>query len=152
MYKKTITYTDFDDNERTEDFYFNLTKAELMEMQFSWDGGLHKVLQKMIQEQDTKRLMEYFKMMLVKSYGEKSLDGKKFLKEDENGRSLAQLNFVPTEAYSQMYMMLATDDKEATAFVNGIMPKNLDEEVKAIAEKKEDNKPAEVLPGPGANK
>lgn len=149
MYKKTITYTDFDGNERTEDFYFNLTKAELMEMQFSWDGGLHKVLQKMIQEQDTKRLMEYFKMMLVKSYGEKSLDGKKFLKEDENGRSLAQLNFVPTEAYSQMYVMLATDDKEATAFVNGIMPKNLEEDVKAITEK--NDKPADVLPGPGAN-
>ena len=149
MYKKTVTYEDYDGNERTEDLYFNLNKAEVMEMQFSWDGGLYNTLQKMINEKDTKRLMEYFKMILLKSYGEKSLDGKKFLKEDENGRSLAQLNFVPTEAYSQLYIMLATDADEASKFINGIMPKNLEDDINKATDKKEGQK---VIPGPGADK
>lgn len=152
MYKKTITYDDFDGNQRTEDFYFNLTKAELMELQFGWDGGLHNVLQKIMQAQDTKRVMEYFKMILLKAYGEKTLDGRGFVKVDADGHSLAQLNFVPTEAYSQMYILLATDEAAASEFINGIMPKNLDEEVKGNNTVEDKKEQAPVLPGPGANK
>ena len=145
MRKETITYKDYDGEERTEDFYFNLNKAELLEMEMSWDGGLQKVLRKITQERDNKRIIEMFKMIILRAYGEKSLDGRRFLKVDDDGRSLAQKNFVPTEAYSYLFTKLATDDKYAADFVNQIIPENADDEV---ADKKE---PAKVLPGPGAD-
>ena len=80
MLKKTMTYKDFDDVERTEDFYFNLTKAELTELELSQDGGLVKVIEKIIAEQDSKKIVEMFKDLILKAVGEKSLDGKKFIK------------------------------------------------------------------------
>lgn len=144
MRKETITYTDYDGEKRTEDFYFNLSKAEVLEMEMSWDGGLQNVLRKITAEKDQKRIIEMFKMIILKSYGEKSLDGKKFLKIDEDGRSLAQKNFVPTEAYSDLFMKLATDEAAATAFIQEIIPKNLEDKIETKGE------PAKVLPGPGA--
>ena len=148
MRKETITYTDYNGDTRTEDFYFNLSKAEVLELEMSWDGGLKNFLEKIIKEQDQKRIIEMFKMLVLKAYGERSLDGKKFMKVDEDGRSLAQKNFVPTEAYSELFMKLATDEQAASDFVNGIVPKNLEDKApKAI-----ENKPAEVVPGPGADK
>ena len=118
MIKKTITYTDYDGNDRTEDFYFNLTKAEVMEMEMMTDGGLQKMIEKIIQTSDTKRIIEIFKSIILKSYGEKSPDGRRFIKNDELREGFAQ-----TEAYSQLFMELATDAKAATDFVNGIIPK-----------------------------
>lgn len=148
MRVERITYNDYDGTSRTEDFYFNLSKAEMLEMEFSWDGGFQKVIQKIVDTKDQKRLIEIFKMIILKAYGEKSLDGKKFLKTDEQGRSLAQLNFVPTEAYSELFMKLATDDKAASEFIKGIMPKNLDDSLPDKKDEKEES--AKVLPGPGS--
>lgn len=120
MLKKTITYTDYDGNERTEDYYFNLSKAELLEMEMSTNGGLEKFCQKIIAEKDTKRMMEMWKELILKSYGEKSLDGKRFIKSQELVDSFTQ-----TEAYSELFMELASNADTAAAFVKGIIPKNL---------------------------
>lgn len=120
MLKKTITYTDYDGNERTEDFYFNLTKAEIVEMDLVADGGLQKLVDKITKEQDSKRLVEMFKDLIIKSYGEKSLDGKRFVKNEEIQEAFAQ-----TEAYSELFMELAFDADAASKFVNGIIPSDL---------------------------
>lgn len=117
MLKKTISYTDFDGNKRTEDFYFNLTKAEVTEMEMSTEGGLSKMLEKIVATQETKRVIEVFKDLILKSYGEKSPDGKRFIKNQELRDSFAQ-----NEAYSELFMELATDTAASVAFVNGIIP------------------------------
>lgn len=123
MIKKSITYTDFDDNERTEDFYFNLSKSELMEMDFSQIGGMDKMIKAIVNAQDTKRIIELFKEIILRSYGEKSLDGKQFIKV-RDGHKLAD-EFAQTAAYDELFMELATDDKAAAEFINGIIPKAL---------------------------
>lgn len=125
MLKKTITYTDFDGNERTEDFYFNLTKAEVTEMEMSTEGGLAKALQKIVTEKDSKRIIESFKNLILKSYGEKSPDGKRFIKNQEVRDAFSQ-----TEAYSVLFMELATNAEMAAAFVNGIVPTVKKENIK----------------------
>lgn len=117
MLKKTITYTDFDGNERTEDFYFNLTRAEAAEMELSSEGGLTKMLHKIVAEQDSKRIVEIFKDLILRAYGEKSLDGKRFVKSKELRDAFSQ-----TEAYSELFMELATNPEASAAFVNGIIP------------------------------
>lgn len=117
MLKKTITYVDYDGNERTEDFYFNLSKAELIEIETSNNGGLSKMIEKLVAEQDMRRIVEIFKDIILKAYGEKSLDGKRFIKSVELRDSFEQ-----TEAYSQLFMELATNAESAAAFVNGITP------------------------------
>ena len=91
MVKKTITYKDFDGQERTEDYYFNLTKTELTEMELSMNGGLSTLLEKIIKEKDMKQLIEYFKRIVLDSYGEKSLDGRMFIKNDKLKEELEQL-------------------------------------------------------------
>lgn len=120
MIKKTITYTDYDGNERTEDFYFNLTKAELVEMQMSEAGGLEALIRKIIAEKDSKRIVEMFKGLILKSYGEKTLDGKRFEKSEEISRAFSQ-----TEAYSELFMEISTDADKATEFVKGIIPSSI---------------------------
>lgn len=118
MLKKTITYTDYNGTERTEDFYFNLTKAELMEMEMETVGGLENKLKKIVAAQDTPQIIEVFKDIIGRSYGEKSDDGKRFIKSPEITNA-----FFQTEAYSELFMEMATDDKAAAAFINGIVPK-----------------------------
>lgn len=125
MVKKTITYKDFDGQERTEDYYFNLTKTELTEMELSMNGGLSTLLEKIIKEKDMKQLIEYFKRIVLDSYGEKSLDGRMFIKNDK-----LKEEFKSTMAYSEIFMELANDDKAAADFINGILPSDLAEEVK----------------------
>lgn len=125
MYKETIKYTDYDGNEREEDFYFNLTKAELMEMQMSTEGGLEKRIQKIVSSQNGKEIMTLFKDILLKSYGEKSDDGKRFIK-NQNIRD----DFEQSEAYSELFMKLVTDADAAQKFINGIMPKDIANQVK----------------------
>ena len=132
MIKKTLTYTDYDGNERTEDFYFNLSKAELMEMDFSASGGMEKMIKRIVDAQDTKRIIEVFKDIILKSYGEKSADGRRFIKVSD-GRRLAE-DFAQTEAYSELFMELATNDKAATEFINGVIPQSLAAEMAANQE------------------
>ena len=117
MLKKEITYIDYDGNERTEDFYFNLTKAEVTEMEMSQNGGLVKFLEKIVAEQDAKRIIDSFKDLILRSYGEKSPDGKRFIKNQELRDAFSQ-----TEAYSDLFMELGTNAEAAAAFVNGIVP------------------------------
>ena len=122
MLAKKITYTDYDGNERTETFYFNLNKAELTEMELSSEGGLSKLIQKIVDEQDSTRLVTIFKKIILKAYGEKSPDGKRFIKKAPDGHMLCD-DFEQTEAYSELFMELATDSDAASEFVNGIVPK-----------------------------
>ena len=117
MLKKTIKYTDYNGVERTEDFYFNLNKAEIMEMQLTTVGGLDAYLKKIISAQDMPTLMRIFKDLVLKSYGVKSDDGRRFIKNDK-----LREEFEQTEAYSILYMELSTDAEAAAAFVNGIIP------------------------------
>ena len=117
MLKKTMTYTDYDGNQRTEDFYFNLSKAEVADMEMSTAGGLDKMINRIIAEQDGKRIIELFKDLVLRAYGKKSDDGKRFIKTKELSEEFSQ-----TEAYSDLFMELATDAEAAAAFVNGIVP------------------------------
>ena len=117
MLKKTITYNDYNGNERTEDFYFNLTKAEIMEMELGTTGGLAEMLTRIVAAQDAPAIIKMFKDIVLKAYGEKSPDGKRFIKSEELSTAFSQ-----TEAYSQLFMELATDADEAAKFVNGIVP------------------------------
>lgn len=118
MYKVTKTYTDFDGNERTEDFYFNLTEAEITKMELSTKGGLDTYIQRITQEQDGQKIMQLFEDLICAAYGVKSDDGKHFLKRPED----LEL-FKSTQAYSDLYVELATDADKASKFVNGITPK-----------------------------
>ena len=129
MRKETITYIDYDGNERTEDFYFNLSKPELMEMDFSASGGLEKKIKKIVDTQDTKQIIDLFKDIVLRSYGEKSDDGKRFIKF-RDGHRLAD-DFAQTEAYNELFMRLATDEKAATDFINGIIPASIAQEMAA---------------------
>lgn len=120
MLKKTVTYVDYNGVERTEDFYFNLSKAEVTEMELSVEGGFSKMLEEIVKSNDNVRIIELFKEMVLKAYGEKSADGRRFIKSKELSEAFSQ-----TEAYSEIFMELAMDEKAAAAFVNGIMPANL---------------------------
>lgn len=124
MLKKNIKYVDYDGNDRAEDFYFNLNKAEVIELQLGTVGGLTKTLEKIVQEKDTSRIIEYFKTIILKAYGEKSADGRRFIKSQELRDAFEQ-----TEAYSELFMELASDAKMAAEFINGVLPK---EEADAI--------------------
>ena len=117
MLKKTIEYNDCNGVERKEDFYFNLNKAEVAEMELSTEGGLAEMIQKIVSSKDTPSIVKIFKDLILKAYGEKTPDGKRFVKSKELSDAFAQ-----TEAYSELFMELATDAETASAFVNGIMP------------------------------
>ena len=122
MFKKTITYTDYNDVVRTETFLFNLTKAEVLEMELGTVGGLSAMIQGVIDAKDTPALIKIFKDLVLKSYGEKSPDGKRFIKTKELTEAFSQ-----TEAYSEIFMELATNDKVASEFVKGITPPGLEQ-------------------------
>ena len=138
MLKKTITYTDYNGVERREDFWFNLSKAELMEMELGVTGGLAEYMRRIVSAQDQPSLIKIFKDIILKSYGEKSADGKRFVKIDEHGVPLS-LGFSQTEAYSILFMELSTYDEAAAAFINGIVPADVSKEIENID-------PATLLP------
>ena len=123
MLKKTITYHDYNGVEYTQDFYFNLSKAEIMEMELGTTGGLAEMIQKIVAAQDAPSIIKVFKDLILKSYGEKSADGKSFIKSDEISTAFSQ-----TEAYSELFMELATNAEAAAAFVNGIVPAEMAKE------------------------
>lgn len=120
MLKEKITYTNYNDVEVTQEFCFNLSEAEIMEMELSTEGGLAELIQKVVDAKDPKAIIKIFKDIILKAYGEKSADGNRFIKSKELSQAFAQ-----TEAYSILFMKLATDAEAAAAFINGIMPKKL---------------------------
>ena len=128
MFKKTIKYKDFNGNEREEDFYFNLMQSEIAELELSTVGGFTESIQKIIQTQDGPEIIKQFKKIILKSYGEKSADGKRFIKSDELSEAFSQTN-----AYSELFMELATDDEAASAFINGIVPDELKQDENNIS-------------------
>lgn len=133
MLMKKIKYTDYNGNEREETFCFNLTKAELMEMEMSTSGGLAEMIQNIVQTQDAPAIIKVFKDLILKAYGEKSPDGKKFVKMNEAGVPLS-LGFSQTEAYSQLFMELATDADKAAKFINGIVPADMQQDTNLTPE------------------
>lgn len=131
MYRKNITYTDFNGVERSEDFYFNLTEAEVVEwMTTNSDYTLDKVLEDLTKKRDIKSLLESVKDLIYRAYGEISLDGRRFVKNPE-----VKANFMETNAYSQLFLEIATDAKAAAEFFNNTLPKDLAEKVDQITKK-----------------
>lgn len=128
MYVKNMIYKDFNGEERNEDFLFNLTKAEITEMELSIEGGLGAMIERVTKAKDTPAIIKIFKELILKSYGVKSPDGKRFIKSPELSEEFAQTN-----AYSDLFVLLASDSKEAAAFVNGIMPADVKESVGQVA-------------------
>ena len=120
MLKKTMTYRDFDGNKRTEDFYFNLSKAEITEMETSVSGGMSTLLKQVVGAKDMRQVVQLFKQILLKSYGEKSPDGRRFVKSEELSKAFSE-----TGAYDELFMELATDVTAATAFVTALIPQDL---------------------------
>lgn len=126
MLKETITYTDYKGTERTEDFYFNLTEAEIMEMEMGVTGGLAEMINRIVAAQDSPSIIKIFKDLVLKAHGIKSPDGKRFMKSDDIRDSFAQC-----EAYSILFMKLATDADAASKFVNGIVPAKMSKQLAA---------------------
>lgn len=118
MIAKTITYVDYNGNERTETFRFNFTPAEITEMELSQSGGLSEMIKKLIETQDHPAIIKIFKELILKAYGEKSPDGKRFIKSEELSKAFSE-----TEAYTDLYMSLATDAGEAAKFFEALIPK-----------------------------
>lgn len=129
MLKKTIKYTDYNGVKREETKYFNLDKAEIMEMELSTVGGFAEMVEKVVSAQDIPTIIAIFKDLVLKAYGEKSADGKSFIKLDEEGRPLSR-KFAQTAAYSELFMELSTNAEAAAEFINGIVPSDIAEEVK----------------------
>ena len=130
MLKKTINYQDYNGDNRSEDFYFNLSTAEIAEMELSTKGGLADMIDRIVKAKDTPTIIKLFKEILLKAYGEKSPDGRRFVKSDEISTAFSQ-----TEAYSQIFMRLATDEEYAVKFINAIVPKESATEAEKIVPK-----------------
>ena len=118
MIKKTIKYTDYDGNERKEDYYFSLNRAEIAEMDMREPGGFEKMVENIIAEQDNNRILTLFKKIILMSYGKKSQDGKQFIKNEQ-----LRTEFEQSEAYVELFMELGNDGKAAAEFIDGIIPK-----------------------------
>jgi hypothetical protein len=128
MLKRNITYTDFNDQTVTETFYFNLSKAELVEMEMSIKGGLGEQIREMIRAEDSPKLIALFKRLVLEAYGVKSDDGKRFIKSEQ-----LREEFTQTNAYSELFMELATNNEAAAIFLNGIIPKDVAVEVEKMS-------------------
>lgn len=120
MYNKSITYTDYNGNERTEVHYFNLSKSEIMKMEMSVAGGLAEMIQRVVEAQDQTAIIKIFEELIQKSYGRKTPDGRGFEKKPEYLDA-----FISTPAYDELFMELATNAEAAAEFVNKVIPENL---------------------------
>lgn len=136
MLKKTISYTDYNDVKREEDFYFNLTETELAEMQLEVTGGLASMLQAIVKAQDIPTIAKLFKQIILKAYGQKSPDGRRFIKSEELSTEFSQ-----TGAYNVLYMELSQDAEKASEFITGIIPAKYREAVAAEAEPEPEPEP-----------
>lgn len=130
MIKKTITYKDFNDKERTENFYFHFSQAELLDMEMDVDGGFAERIQKMIDTKDQKELLKIIKKFVYDAYGVKSDDGKRFMKNPE-----VKAEFIESPAYSIIFMELVTNDQVAAEFVNGVIPDDMKSQYAAALKK-----------------
>lgn len=129
MLKREIKYEDFDGNEVIDTFYFNISKPELVELEVTYSQGFGAMLQQIIETKDNKALIAKFKEIVLMAYGEKSEDGKRFIKSDE-----LKLRFSQTAAYISLFMELAMNDGAAATFIKGILPRDMAGEIdKAIA-------------------
>ena len=129
MLKETITYIDFNDLERTEDFYFNLTRTELIRMEMSKNGSLTGLLTKITKANDMPDIFEAMETLILKAYGEKSVDGRYFNKSEEISK-----NFMNSPAYDKLFEKLTTDATYAYKFLMGLLPKDLAEQAKKNTE------------------
>lgn len=142
MIKKTIKYTDFNGVERTEDFWFHLTKAEVAQLELSENGGYAEWVKSIANAGDSKTLAKIFKDIIMMAYGEKSVDGKYFRKFDNDGYKLVN-NFIQTAAFSELYMELITDPDKASKFMNQILPEDMVKEAEEMRRlEQEKNHPA----------
>lgn len=128
MLKKTITYEDFNEEQVSEDFFFHLSKAELVELELSHEGGLSESLQRIIDAEDGRGIVAEFKNIILTAYGKRSTDGKRFIKNQQ-----IREEFESTEAYSALFMELITDTDAAIEFINGVIPQGMAEEAAKIA-------------------
>jgi hypothetical protein len=126
MLKRNITYEDFNGNSQTNVFYFNLSKAELVEFEASVDGGLESTIRDIVAAENKRELIALFKRLILMSIGERSEDGQRFVKTDR-----VRDEFQQTNAYSELFMELATDDTAATEFIKGILPRDISDQVDA---------------------
>lgn len=126
MLKKTITYTDYNGLERTEDFYFNISEAELAEMELGTTGGYGEMLKLIVATHDVPALAKIFKELVLKAYGVKSADGRQFIKSEQLSTEFSQ-----TEAYVKLYMEMARDANKAADFVNAIIPSHMSKKPEA---------------------
>lgn len=138
MLKKTITYTDYDGMERTEDFWFNLSKTELTKLDAELPGGVLGVLRKIIDKKDRKALVDFIETLILRSYGEKTLDGKRFVKTPEMAEE-----FMQTPAYDELFMSILSDTDSQTSFINGVIPQSMAKEIEQIDKKQVENALAE---------
>lgn len=120
MLKKEISYENFDGETITETFYFNISKPEIIELEVGYEGGFGRMMERIVEAEDTKQLIHEFKRIILMAYGKKSDDGKRFIKSDE-----LREEFEQSAAYNHLFMELATDDKAAAAFIQGVLPKDL---------------------------
>ena len=135
MLKLPVTYEDFNGETQTETLYFNLSKSELIELEVGVEGGFAKMLDNIVKSENQKELVAQFKKLILLAYGVKSEDGKRFIKSDQLREEFSQ-----TAAYNELFMKFATDDKAAADFVNGIIPKDMVEEV--AKEQQKANRPS----------
>lgn len=124
MLKKTIKYEDFDGTIREEDFYFNLTKAELTEWQLSQEGGLDSMLERIVKEKRVPEIIKYLKEFILKAYGEKTEDGKRFMKSDDISHA-----FYCSAAYNELFMEVVASPESAMAFINGLLPEDVRKQI-----------------------
>lgn len=144
MLKKTVTYIDYDGNERTEDFYFDLSEDELIEMAVSEKGGLDNYIQTIIQTKDQKEIVKTFKELVAKAYGKKTADGRNFYKNSE-----ILEDFVSTRAYTKIFMELAFNSDAAAQFINKVVPPDVLAEVAKLRDKAEVTSPVGSVTNPG---
>lgn len=119
-----IKYTDYNDVERTEEFSFNLNKAELAELQLGVSGGFDAVLKRLTNRMETPEVLKIFKGIILKAYGVKSDDGRRFMKSEELSKE-----FEETEAFSNLYMSFFENADNFTKFIKGILPKDLSNQI-----------------------
>ena len=138
MLKKTITYTDYDGMERTEDFWFNLSKTELTKLDAELPGGVLGVLRKIIDKKDRKALVDFIETLILRSYGEKTLDGKRFVKTPDMAEE-----FMQTPAYDELFMSILSDTDSQTSFINGVIPQSMAKEIEQTDKKQVESALAE---------
>lgn len=136
MVKKTVTYVDFNGNEVTKDFYFNLTKMEFQELDENIPGGLQNLIDKLLTEKDSGLTVKLLSILLLAAYGEKSEDGR-FVKEDIHGRRLSAY-FKVSEAWDQLFMNMVKNERELSEFLVGIVPKDMAEDARKAMDNPEE--------------